>query len=119
MERMMARADHGRSRWKEFPVTIAKLDDQIQMRDVDAILSFLPRFRDLDPIQACIRWPGIRVEDDKLIIYRGENHPLVQEFIAALYEHGFVRDYHGSAWQPKVMRYYKYPVVLKKAVLKT
>ena len=54
---------------------IAELDDQIQMREVDAILSFLPRFRDLDPTQACIRWPGFRVEDDQLIFDRCQKPP--------------------------------------------
>jgi Family of unknown function (DUF6508) len=92
--------------------------DQIQMRDVDAILSFLPRFRDLDPTQACIRWPGFRVEDNQLILDRGKNHPLVIEFLAALYEHGFVRDYNWPAWRSKGMRYYKDPAILQRATLK-
>ena len=100
-------------------MTIAKIDDQIRMRDVDVVLSFLHRFRDLDPTQACIRWPGFRVEDDHLIFDRGENHPLVLEFIAALYEHGFVRDYDWPAWQPRSVRYCKDPVIMKKATLKT
>ena len=62
------RSRRGRSRWKEFPVTIAKLDDQIQMRDVDVIFSFLPRFRDLDPTQACIRWPGFASRTTSLFL---------------------------------------------------
>ncbi len=56
-------------------MTIAKLDDRIQMRDVDAILGFLPRFRDLDPNQACIRWPGIRIEDGQPILDHSQESP--------------------------------------------
>lgn len=100
-------------------MTIAKLDDQIQASDVDAILSFLPRFRDLEPTEACIRWPGLRVEEDQLIFDRGENHPLVQKFIGALYARGLVRDYDWPAWQSKAVRYYQNPVILQKATLKT
>ncbi len=74
-------------------MTAAKLDDQIRMRDADAILAFLPRFRDLDPAQACVRWPDIRIEDGNLIFERAKNHPLILEFLAALYAHGLVRDY--------------------------
>lgn len=100
-------------------MTVAKLDDPIQIRDVDAILSFLPRFRDLDPTQACIRWPGFRIEDGQLIFDRARNHPLVIEFLAALYAHGLVRDYNWPAWQSKAVRYYKDPTTLQKATLKT
>jgi hypothetical protein len=97
----------------------AKLEDQIQARDVDAILSFLPRFRNLDPAQACIRWPSFRLENDQLIFDRGKNHPLVLEFIGALYAHGFVRDYDWPAWQSQAMRYYSDPVIVQKATLRT
>jgi hypothetical protein len=100
-------------------VTIAKLDDRIQMRDVDAILGFLPRFRDLDPNQACIRWPGIRIEDGQPILDRAKNHPLVLEFLGALYAHGLVRDYDWPAWRSRATRYYKDPMILQKATLRT
>jgi hypothetical protein len=100
-------------------MTAAKLDDQIRMRDADAILAFLPRFRDLDPAQACVRWPDIRIEDGNLIFERAKNHPLILEFLAALYAHGLVRDYNWPAWQSKAARYYKDPMILQKATLRT
>jgi Family of unknown function (DUF6508) len=104
---------------KESTVTVPKLDDRIQMRDVGAILSFLPRFGELDPIQACVRWPGIRIMQDRLIIARAKNHPLVLEFLEALYTHGLVRDYDWPGWRSRAVRYFQDPKILQKATLKT
>lgn len=44
----------------------AKISDPVQAEDLDTILAFLPRFRNLNPQQAAIREPGIREESGRL-----------------------------------------------------
>lgn len=100
-------------------MSITRLDDPVDAPDLDVVLSFLPRFRDLDPDQAAVRWPEIRVEGGQIVIDRGENHPIVSEFIKTLYGCGFVRDYGWSAWQRQALRFYKHPDLLKTSRLKT
>jgi hypothetical protein len=100
-------------------MTIAGLDAPIRARDIDSIIEFLPRLQSLDPNQAA-RWPEIRRTGEKEFeIYRGEDHPLVTEFIKALYQHGLVRDFDWPKWQPEAMRLYDHPEALKKARMKT
>jgi hypothetical protein len=89
------------------------------MRDIEAILSFLPRFQALDPDKAAIRWPGIRLENGLLILDRGENHPLIGGFIEALYEHSIIRDFDWLAWQSRAARFCRQPKLLNSARLQT
>ncbi len=89
------------------------IDDPVHAADLDAILAFIPRFRDLDP--ATLRQPGIREEGGQLVIDRGENHALVTEFISAFYGHGFVRDFDWIAWQAQAVRFYSQPEILRRA----
>jgi len=100
-------------------VKIGGLNDPIQMRSIDAVRSFLSRFQALDPDQASIRWPNIWVEDNRLVIDRGENHTTIREFLGALYEHGFVRDFDWVAWQWRAVRFVDDPKLLEKARLIT
>jgi hypothetical protein len=100
-------------------VKAAKIDDAVHAADLDAILVFLPRFHDADLSPAAIREPGIHEQDGELFIDRGENHPLVSEFISALYEHGFVRDFDWIAWQSDAECLHAKPELLQSASLCT
>jgi hypothetical protein len=100
-------------------MTIAGLDAPVKARDIDAIIGFLPRLQALDPNHAA-RWPEMRqTGEHEFEIYRGEDHPLVTEFIKALYEHGLVRDFDWPKWQPEAVRLHDHPEALKRARMKT
>ena len=86
---------------------------------LDAVLSFLPLLRNLDPDLACTRWPGIVMENGNLVIHRGENHPIVSELIDRLYEHGFIRDFDWMSWQPRAARLFRNPKLLRRATTET
>jgi hypothetical protein len=95
------------------------LDGRINAQDIDAILAFLPRLQSLGPASAT-KWPEIRRTGEReFTIERGETNPLVLEFIKALYDHGFVRDFNWPKWKPNAERFYEHPDLLKRATMKT
>lgn len=100
-------------------MSVPRLNDPIDPRDLDVVLSFLPRLRNLDPDLAALRWPGLRVIDDQIVIDRGENHPVVMEFITKLYDCGFIRNYNWIRWRSRALRFYEHPELLKRARLRT
>lgn len=56
-------------------------------------------------------WPSIRVENDEIIIDRGEEYPLVLECLAALHKHRVVRDFDWLVWQARAVRFYDDPLL--------
>lgn len=95
------------------------LDDRINADDIDAILAFLPRLQSLGPASAT-NWPQIRRTGEReFTIEQGETNPLVLEFIKALYDHGFVRNFDWPKWKSNAARIYERPDLLKRATMKT
>jgi hypothetical protein len=100
-------------------MTIAELSAPIRARDIDAITEFLPRLQAIGTDNAA-RWPEIRqTGEHEFELDRGEDHPLVTEFLDALYKHGLIRDFDWPKWQPKAVRLYEHPEALKRAPMKT
>lgn len=100
-------------------MTNAKLDARVNGRDIDAILTRLPRLQVLDPNSAA-KWPAIHQTGEREFeIDRGKTHPLIVEFIKALYEHGLIRDFDWGSWQPNALRFINHPELLGKASMKT
>jgi hypothetical protein len=100
-------------------MTNVKLDAPVNARDVDAILTRLPRLQVLDPNSAA-KLPEIRQTGEREFeIDRGETHPLIVEFIKALYEHGLIRDLDWGRWQSNALRFINHPELLGKASMKT
>jgi hypothetical protein len=89
------------------------------MQDIGAANSFPPRFQALDPNQASIRWPSIRVENDQLVVNRSVNHPIIEDSSAALCELGIVRNFDWIAWLQRVVPFFDDPKLLKRARLQT
>lgn len=100
-------------------MTVPGLEAPIENRDIDAVLAFLPRLQALSPNEAA-HWPQIeQISEKKFLIDPGEDHPLVTEFIRALYEHGLVRDFDWPKWQSVAERYFNQPEELKRVRMKT
>ncbi len=100
-------------------MTITGLDAPINPHDVGAILAYLPRLGSLHPTSAA-HWPRIRqTAEREFELDRGEDHPLVTEFIKALYDHGFVRNFDWPKWQPEAVRLYEHPAAMKRARMTT
>ena len=99
-----------------------QLDDPVDERDLEAILSFIPRFQRIPPDDVVIESPGrlLGMEGDKITLaMHGEYHPLVEEFQQALYLHHIVRDFDWGKWQPRALVIYKNPNLLDRATQKT
>lgn len=98
-----------------------KLTDPIDPSNVEKIIEFIPRLREIIPDRVVIRSPGLKSRDDGELILEmhGEYHPLVGEFRDALYTFGFVRDFDWGVWQGYAKELYEQPERLKKARMLT
>src|ERR1700678_654598 len=78
-------------------------------RDLEAILSFIPRLQEIIPDKVVIESPGRVLEqdgNDLILAMHGTYHPLVEEFQQALYRHRFIRDYDWVKWTPQAKAIY-------------
>ena len=98
-----------------------KLNDPINLANVEEITEFIPRLREIIPDGAIIRSPGLKRRDDGELILEmhGEYHPLIERFRDALYTFGFVRDFDWGVWQKYAKELYERPERLKKARMLT
>ena len=102
------------------PMLPLKLNDPIDPANVEEIIEFIPRLQEIIPDRVTIRSPGITEDSGELILeMHGEYHPLIQEFMDALYRFGFVRDFDWPVWQKYAEGLWKHPECLKTAKILT
>ena len=80
------------------------LNAPVDEKDLEAILSFIPRLQEIIPDKVVIESPGRVLEQDGsnlVLAMHGKYHPLVEEFQQALYRHGFIRIYDWGKWIPQ------------------
>jgi hypothetical protein len=122
-------------------MNLPDVNADVSCADVAAVLPFLPRLEALIPDGIWSKKPRISVEGhpeyiledhtedmiEQLLIWckepggcnvllgRGEYNPTIWQFQSALYDHGFIRDFDWMTWQPRAVRIFKDPDLLRKA----
>jgi hypothetical protein len=98
------------------------LSSPVDEKDLKAILSFIPRLQEIVPDKVVIESPGRLLEQDGnnlVLAMHGEYHPLVEEFLQALYRHKFIRNYDWGKWTPQAEAIYKDQRRLDRATMTT
>ena len=98
------------------------LSSPVAEKDLDAILSFIPRLQEIIPDKVVIESPGRVLEQDgkyPVLAMRGKYHPLVEEFQSALYRHRFIRTYDWGKWISQAKAIYKDQKRLDRASMTT
>ena len=86
------------------------LRSPVDEKDLEAILSFIPRLQEIIPDKVVIESPGRVLEQDGnnlVLAMHGKYHPLVEEFQQALYRHRFIRIYDWGKWIPQAKAIYE------------
>ena len=99
-----------------------KLGAPVADEDLDPILSFIPRLETIIPDKVVIESPGRLLDkhgDTLVLAMHGQYHPLVQEFLDALYRHGFVRSFDWGKWSPQAKAIVDNPKRLERASMLT
>jgi hypothetical protein len=98
------------------------LSSPVDEKDLEAILSFIPRLQEIISDKVVIESPGRVLEQDGnnlLLAMHGEYHPLVEEFQQALYRHRFIRNYDWGKWIPQAKAIYSDQKRLDRASMTT
>lgn len=101
-------------------MAITKFYTPITAAALEAILQYIPKLQGVRPDEVYIHSPGEVLELEPLTIrMHGEYHPIVEQFLYALYRNGFVQDYDWGKFIGRAVEIYDHPEKLRRVSLRT